>query len=142
MRMVMAAAPAFGAPGDVGKNRDAVLARVREAREAGARLLALPELCLTGGCGDLMRHQALQDACRQAALRIARETGGMLCVFGLPLCHEGQLYNAAAVARVTFDLQSRGTMDILSMAALTVDDVIRQVHDSIESAIIEEDVLK
>lgn len=99
MRMVMAAAPAFGAPGDVGKNRDAVLARVREAREAGARLLALPELCLTGGCGDLMRHQALQDACRQAALRIARETGGMLCVFGLPLCHEGRLYNAAAVAR-------------------------------------------
>ncbi|NLE20486.1 MAG: NAD(+) synthase, partial [Clostridiales bacterium] len=98
-RWVCAAAPAHGSPGDVSRNLDAALERVREAKAAGALLLALPELCLTGDCGDLMRHGALQDACRQAALRLVRETGGMLCVFGLPLLHDGRLYNAAAVAR-------------------------------------------
>ena len=96
--LAAAGAPAFGAPGDVGANRDAILERVREAREAGAELLLLPELCLSGGtCGSLFRHGALLDACAEAAEAVAKACGEMLCVFGLPVKAGNGVYDAAAV---------------------------------------------
>ena len=49
---------------DVPGNTEAVLAAVRAAADAGASVLVLPELCLTGyTCGDLFHDQALLAAC-------------------------------------------------------------------------------
>lgn len=95
----MACAPQFGAPGDITENSEAILRRVREARQAGARLLLLPELSLSGGtCGEMFRHDTLLSACEEASGKIAAACGGMLCVFGLPVRSGRQVLNAAAVA--------------------------------------------
>ncbi len=97
--LAMACAPLFGAPGDITGNSEAILCRVRKARQAGSRLLLLPELCLSGGtCGEMFRHAALLDACGEASGKIAAACGEMLCVFGLPLRSGKQVLNAAAIA--------------------------------------------
>jgi len=94
----MACAPAFGAPGDISSNRDAILLRVKEASQVRSRLLLLPELCLSGGtCGEMFRHAAILDACEEAARDIAKACGGMLCVFGLPVRSGNHVMNAAAI---------------------------------------------
>ena len=49
---IMAGAPASGSPGDVRKNEAEAGRLIDRAKAAGADLLILPELCLTGaGCG-------------------------------------------------------------------------------------------
>lgn len=89
-----------GWPGDVEMNGAAVLRRVKQAREAGAQLLALPALCLSGaGLQELYAHPLLTEACFRMAERIAREARGLCCVFGLPLAFESRVYSALAVAR-------------------------------------------
>lgn len=83
---VMACAPAYGAPGDIAKNTQAILERIEQAREDGVQLLVLPELCLTGsGIYGLLSHQVLAQACMEAAQKITTACGSMLCVFGLPV---------------------------------------------------------
>ena len=74
--------------------------KMREAYEAGAKVIAFPELCLTGyTCADLF----LQDTLLQSALaqlqEIAEASGDMdsLVFVGLPVVREGKLYNVAAV---------------------------------------------
>ncbi|MGI6726394.1 MAG: NAD(+) synthase [Christensenellales bacterium] len=98
---VMACDLAFGAPGDVHTNTRAILERVEQARGRGMKVLLLPELCLSGECGDMFRQQVLLDACREGAQEIARASGSLLAVFGVPLLQAapgGRLYNALAVA--------------------------------------------
>ena len=96
---VMACAPAFGAPGDIRQNTQAILKRVAEAQAAGAQLLVLPELCLTSsGVYGLMGQSLLAQACMEAAQEIAAACGDMRCVFGLPVWDDGDglPYNALA----------------------------------------------
>jgi NAD+ synthase (glutamine-hydrolysing) len=95
---VMAGAPADGAPLDITRNTRAILARVAQARAAGAQVLLLPPLCLCGHAGDLLTHARVLRACREAAGAITKESQGMLVVFGLPLAKDGQVYNALAIA--------------------------------------------
>lgn len=97
---VMACAPASGRPGDVEQNKEAILLRINQARQEGAQVLVLPELCLTGGSlGSLNRNPQLLGACQAAAREIAANTEGLLCVFGLPLALNGGTANALLVAR-------------------------------------------
>ena len=66
---IMAGAPASGSPGDVRKNEAEAGRLIDRAKAAGADLLILPELCLTGaGCGDLLRYELLTRSAGQAAL--------------------------------------------------------------------------
>ena len=96
---VMATTLASGRPGDVAGAARLILARVEEARTAGARLLVLPELCLPGlTCGDLLAQPLLLGACREAAEAIAEASGDMTLVFGLPAAVGANVYNAALVA--------------------------------------------
>ncbi len=94
---VMAAAPGFGRPGDVAANAQAIVRRIKEAKAQAAALLVLPELCLTGSCGDILGHGLVLDACRKAALALAREGAGLGVALGLPVGMGGQAYNAAAL---------------------------------------------
>ncbi|MFR3450585.1 MAG: nitrilase-related carbon-nitrogen hydrolase [Collinsella sp.] len=63
--------------GDVAPaTRAAILECVDAAVRAGARVLALPELCLTGyTCGDLFHDRALLRAVESALARPARGHG-------------------------------------------------------------------
>ncbi|MDR1422324.1 MAG: NAD(+) synthase, partial [Coriobacteriales bacterium] len=81
-------------------NAQAVIVGVREAAERGARLIVLPELCLTGyTCGDLFYQKRLLDATLEGLRAVAKassEIDALICL-GLPLTHTGKLYNVAAV---------------------------------------------
>lgn len=81
-------------------NADRIIAAIREASERGVKLLALPELCVTGyTCGDLFFQGTLLNAAEEALERIVSETAGLdlVAAVGVPLRGNGKLYNCAAV---------------------------------------------
>src|SRR5262245_61617383 len=82
-------------------NADRIIALMKRAEDEGVRVLAFPELCVTGyTCGDLFHQPALQQAAVTALSRIVKATGGGfsgLAVVGLPLVVDDQLFNCAAV---------------------------------------------
>ncbi|HVR04828.1 MAG TPA: NAD+ synthase [Solirubrobacteraceae bacterium] len=86
--------------GDIAGNARRIHAGIEAAREAGAELVLLPELALTGYPPEdlLLREHFLRDA--ELALReLAREIHGISAVLGFPEpAPDGRaLYNAAAV---------------------------------------------
>lgn len=82
-------------------NKASILAAVRQAAGAGAAVIVLPELCLTGyTCGDLFLQDTLLAGAEQALLYLAKETEPLqaLVFVGLPVrARSGALYNCAAV---------------------------------------------
>lgn len=85
---------------DTAYNRDSILKLIDEAEAEGVKLLALPELCLTGyTCGDLFLQKVLTDGAERALEDILRATAekDMLFALGLPVPYGGKLYNCAAV---------------------------------------------
>jgi NAD+ synthase (glutamine-hydrolysing) len=83
--------------GDLEGNRDRVLARLDEARQAGAELVLFPELVVTGYPPEdlLLRPGFIQAAARTLG-EIARETSGLVALVGAPH-FDGDLFNACAV---------------------------------------------
>ena len=82
------------------KNAEEIIKLAKEAAACGAKIIAFPELALTGAtCGDAFRQKLLVDAARAALVRTAEETKTLdaLLVVGLPVRFEGRLYNGAAV---------------------------------------------
>ncbi|MBR3691773.1 MAG: NAD(+) synthase [Clostridia bacterium] len=85
---------------DVEFNASQILAAFARAESAGAKILVLPELCLTGAtCGDLFLHSFLVQAASCALAGILEKTAKSDClaVIGLPAAAGDCLYNAAAV---------------------------------------------
>ena len=83
---------------DVAHNVQACIEVVREAADAGAKVIVLPELCVTGyTCEDLFWQDTLLDAAIQAVGEIARQTLLLdaLIFVGAPLVVRGKLYNCA-----------------------------------------------
>lgn len=81
-------------------NADQIIAKAKEAAQAGAKLAAFPELCLTGyTCGDLFLQEALLRGAEEELVRILNETADLsiLVIVGLPYASNGALYNCAAV---------------------------------------------
>ncbi|MBQ6799443.1 MAG: NAD(+) synthase [Oscillospiraceae bacterium] len=84
---------------DPAANAAEIIARIREADEAGVHLLVLPELAVTGcTCGDLFYSDMLTEAAMQALSGICDATEGLLplVIVGVPVRHRGKLYNCAA----------------------------------------------
>jgi NAD+ synthase (glutamine-hydrolysing) len=83
--------------GDIGGNEEKILARLAEAREAGAALVLFPELAVTGYPPEdlLLKEHFLADA-RAAVDRIAARTRDVVAVVGFPERAE-DAYNSAAV---------------------------------------------
>jgi len=74
-------------------------AALQAARQAGAGVLCLPELCITGyGCEDMFSSTGVQQTALALLPDLAAETNGLVACFGLPVVYEGGVYNAAAVA--------------------------------------------
>ena len=81
-------------------NADQIIAKAKEAAQAGAKLAAFPELCLTGyTCGDLFLQETLLRGAEEELVRILNETADLsiLVIVGLPYASNGALYNCAAV---------------------------------------------
>ncbi len=89
-------------PGAVDANVDSMLRSVRQGVEAGADVLVLPELCVTGyTCADLFYQETLLEGARRGLDRFLRETRQVpaLLIVGMPLAAEGLLLNCAVLCR-------------------------------------------
>ncbi|MFA6508278.1 MAG: NAD(+) synthase [Treponemataceae bacterium] len=87
-------------PGDVGFNTDQIVIALTKAAEGGASLVLFPELCVTGyTCADLFHQDLMIDEAATSLNRIASSAQrmGVIAVVGLPVSHDGVLWNCAAV---------------------------------------------
>src|SRR5947207_10132750 len=83
--------------GDLDGNRALILARIDAARAAGADLVVLPELAVTGyPPEDLLLRPGFVRAAHASLERIAPERRGIVALVGVPLA-DGDLYNACAI---------------------------------------------
>jgi NAD+ synthase (glutamine-hydrolysing) len=85
---------------DCAANVRNILKEIGRMEEQKARIMVLPELCITGyTCSDLFWQERLQKEAREQLKILIRETAAVraLIFAGLPLEHGGKLYNAAAV---------------------------------------------
>ena len=72
---------------------------IEEATSKGAKIIAFPELCLTGyTCQDLFLQDTLLSAAEDALRQIVAASDGIdaLIFVGLPYEKDGKLYNVAA----------------------------------------------
>ncbi|SDE22549.1 NAD+ synthase (glutamine-hydrolysing) [Dyadobacter soli] len=75
-----------------------IIDAIRAARKLDVSLLCLPELCISGyGCEDYFFAPDMVEQSQRCLLEIAEETAGMIVAVGLPLRHNGSLYNAACL---------------------------------------------
>jgi|LAHS01.1.fsa_nt_gb NAD+ synthase (glutamine-hydrolysing) len=82
----------------VEKNKQSLIAKVEEAERDGVKVLALPELCLSGyTCGDLFLAKTLQKKVESAIPEIASwsKDHDIFFVFGAPLSQGNCLFNCA-----------------------------------------------
>src|ERR671910_237853 len=83
--------------GDLDGNRDRVLARLEEAREAGSDLVLFPELATTGyPPEDLLLRPGFLRAAAKTLDAVAAETKGIAALVGAPHL-DRDLFNACAV---------------------------------------------
>jgi NAD+ synthase (glutamine-hydrolysing) len=83
--------------GDLPGNRERILGRLEEAREAGADLVLFPELAVTGyPPEDLLLRPAFIREARRSLDEIVAATRGIAAFVGVPL-FDRDLYNACAV---------------------------------------------
>lgn len=77
-----------------------MIEKAREMSRKKVKILAFPELSLTGyTCGDLFLQEPLLEGALRALERFVKETASLDTVFvvGLPMTHQGRLFNVAAV---------------------------------------------
>ncbi|MEW6472720.1 MAG: NAD+ synthase [Actinomycetota bacterium] len=96
-RLRVAAAQINVTVGDLAGNVERILAAIDAAEAAGADLVALPELAVTGyPPEDLLLRPAFVAEAQRAMEKVAARTGQTVAIIGFPLA-ERDLSNAAAV---------------------------------------------
>ena len=81
-------------------NAEQIFTMMREADKQGVKILALPELCLTGyTCGDLFLQDTLLDGAAEGLRTILEATRNLeiLTAIGMPVRAGGKLFNCAVV---------------------------------------------
>lgn len=99
MKLLKVAAAALNqTPLDWENNLQNMLSAIDEAREAGATVLCLPELCITGyGCEDSFHSPGVLETAKEFLNQVAPKTVGMVVSVGLPILYAGAVFNAAAL---------------------------------------------
>ena len=99
MKLIRVAAAVLNqTPLDWERNRDNIVAAINSARSQGASLLCLPELCITGyGCEDAFHAPHVYRDAWSVLESLKESTTGMIVSVGLPVWHQGALFNAAAL---------------------------------------------
>ena len=85
---------------DTGFNTTAIIEKITEAYEYGARIIVLPELCITGyTCQDLFFNSSLLETTLYylKELRDFSKRNSILMVVGAPIKISDNLYNCAVV---------------------------------------------
>ncbi|MGZ3370915.1 MAG: nitrilase-related carbon-nitrogen hydrolase, partial [Caulobacteraceae bacterium] len=85
---------------DPASNADQVVRAMAQAAEAGAGLIAFPELCLSGyAIDDLLQQEVVLDGVLEAVERVrsASAQSALVAVVGAPLRCGQALYNCAVV---------------------------------------------
>ena len=101
---------------DCAYNTEAVLSLWKEADALGCHLAAFPELVLTGAtCGDLFLHQTLLDGALAGLKKLVEESKALnsIGIIGMPLVHQGKLYNCAVT------IQHGAVLSIVPKAVLS-----------------------
>ena len=96
---VAAAAPMIRVA-DCDYNAERVIETIEKADALGVKVLAFPELTLTGvTCGDLIRHRVILDGALRALEQVVRASEGkdMLMFVGLPFAYGAKLLSVSAV---------------------------------------------
>jgi NAD+ synthase (glutamine-hydrolysing) len=98
-RIRLAAAAVNQTPMAWEANSRHIRAATAAARDAGAGILCLPELCVTGyGCEDMYFSAGIQRTALDVLQELVPESRGLFTCFGLPAFYEGAVYNTVAVA--------------------------------------------
>jgi NAD+ synthase (glutamine-hydrolysing) len=98
MNIRLAAVALNQTPLDWAGNALRIRAAIRAARDTGATLVCLPELCLTGyGCEDAFFAPATHERAWEMLQELLPETKGLVLALGLPVFHQRALFNCSAV---------------------------------------------
>ncbi len=85
-------------PLDWSGNLRRMVVAIDDAREQGAQLICLPELCVTGyGCEDMHFAVDVQQAAIDVVRKLAEHCQGLAVVVGTPVFVDSSLYNGAAM---------------------------------------------
>ncbi len=85
---------------DPAYNAQQIVALMKESDAQGVKVMAFPELCVTGyTCGDLFFQPTLIRGAEAALATILEETRELdvVAAIGLPVPHDNKLYNCAAI---------------------------------------------
>ena len=99
MKLIKVAAAVLNqTPLDWAGNQARIRGALAQAREQGASVVCLPELCLTGyGCEDAFHAPGVARKAWQILHELAPETRGLIVTLGLPVWHLKSLYNMVAL---------------------------------------------
>ena len=96
--MKIAAASLNQTPLDWQNNYANISAVIHDARSQGVDLLCLPELCLTGyGCEDMFLYSWVSEKSLKLVEKLLPETKDIAVTLGLPVHHDGKIYNVIAL---------------------------------------------
>ncbi len=85
-------------PLDWDNNRARIIEALGRARAAGASILCLPELCITGyGCEDAFLASSTHETALEVLLELLDHTRGLVVSLGLPIRHNKANYNACCL---------------------------------------------
>ena len=75
-----------------------VIGAIQIVKDAGANLLCLPEMCLTGyGCEDQFFSPFTQQKAQETVQKLLDYSSDLVLLVGLPMTFESRLYNVVAV---------------------------------------------
>jgi len=84
--------------GDIKANTQKIITRTQQAKASGADIVVFPELALSGyPPEDLLMRQGFICQIETAIEEIAASTQDIMVVFGAPVLHKHELFNAAVV---------------------------------------------
>jgi NAD+ synthase (glutamine-hydrolysing) len=122
--------------GDIAGNEAAIRDGIARAKEAGAQLVAFPELAITGyPPEDLLLKEHFLRRAREAVDRLAEDAQGIVALVGFPE-RADDVYNAVAVLA---DGEVRGIYRKMRLPNYGVFDEVRYFQAGTEPAVIEVD---